>query len=305
MQNVFAPAPVTREMLRRFSCSETTLTILNAAASLGWKELEEAADPLCAGLVAEMDGACGLLWGASLAAGVRARALIPDPAGVREATLAASIGLVEAYRRAGHPFDCAQITGLNTWNFARYMLKGNIRVCSRLISGMAPEFHAIIDRTIDVHRARGPAGRCRNCAVEAYDRVCRAIDLAADGTGAVAAGFAGGLGLSGNACGALAAAILAVSMKYFTERNRPKHSMIRSDLQGLFLGVGWMRPSMEIARRFRAGFPGKTCRSIAGRAFASADELAAHLDSGRCERVLEAVAAAAREAVRTASRTTS
>jgi hypothetical protein len=105
MKNVFAPASVTREMLRRFSCSETTLTILDAAAGLGWKELEEASDPLCAGLVAEMDGACGVLWGTALAAGVRARARIPDADSAQEATLAAARGAVAAYRRAGHPFD--------------------------------------------------------------------------------------------------------------------------------------------------------------------------------------------------------
>jgi hypothetical protein len=297
MKNAFSRASVTRQMLRRFSCSEMALTILNAAAELEWKELEEASDPLCAGLVAEMDGACGVLWGASLAAGVRARARIPDQHVARAATLASTIDMVSAYRHAGHPLDCAEVTGMGAWNFARYMVKGNLGVCSRLFSGLGPELHAIIDRTIDEYHVRASAAPCRNCAAEAYDRVCASIGFPSDGAGAVAAGFAGGLGLSGNACGALAAAILAVSMKYFTERGRPKHSMIRSDLQGLFLGIGWMRPSMEVARRFRSRFGGKTCASIAGRTFASADELSAHLGTGRCEPVLEEVATAARDAV--------
>jgi hypothetical protein len=297
MENVFTPASVTRQMLRRISCSETTLTILNTAAGLGWKELEEASDPLCAGLVAEMDGACGVLWGAALAAGVRARARLSDTFAAREATLAAACGAVEAYRLAGHPMNCAQVTGLDAWNFARYMMKGDLGVCSRLLSGLAPALHDLIDRTIDEHRQRGGAAPCRNCAVEAFERVSAAIGLPVDGTSVVAAGFAGGLGLSGNACGALAAAILAVSLKYFNERNRPKHSMIRSDLQGLFVGIGWMKPSMEIARQFRIRFPGRTCASIAGRAFASSGDLSAHVGAGRCEPVLEAVVSAARAAV--------
>jgi hypothetical protein len=297
MKNVFAPASVTRQMLRRFSCYEPTLTILNTAAGLGWKELEEASDPLCVGLVAEMDGACGVLWGAALAAGVRARERIKDPAAAREATLAAACRVVQAYRHAGHPMNCAEITGMGAWDFARYMLKGNLGVCSRLLSGLTPGFHDLIDRTIDGHRRQGAAAPCRNCAVEAFERVSGAIGFPVDGTSVVAAGFAGGLGLSGNACGALAAAILALSMKYFTGRNRPKHSMIRSDLQGLFVGIGWMKPSMEVARQFRIRFPGRTCASIAGRAFASSRDLSAHLGAGRCEPVLEAVVSAARAVV--------
>jgi NAD(P)-dependent dehydrogenase (short-subunit alcohol dehydrogenase family) len=58
-----------------------------------------------------------------------------------------------------------------------------------------------------------------------------------------------------------------------------------------------MKPSMEIARQFRARFPGRTCGSIAGRTFAASGDLAAHLGAGRCEPVLEAVVSAARAAV--------
>jgi hypothetical protein len=252
-------------MLRRFSCYETTLTILNTAAAL--------------------------------AAGVRARARIPDTYAAREATLDAACRVVEAYRLAGHPMNCAEVTGMGAWNFARYMLKGNLGVCSSLLSGLAPTFHDLIDRTIDEHRQRGATAPCRNCAVEAFERVSGGIGFPVDGASVVAAGFAGGLGLSGNACGALAAAILAVSMKYFTGRNRPKHSMIRSDLQGLFVGIGWMKPSMEIARQFRARFPGRTYASIAGRTFASSGDLSTYLGAGRCEPVLEAVVSAARAVV--------
>ncbi|TFG83535.1 MAG: hypothetical protein E4H20_05285 [Spirochaetales bacterium] len=39
------------------------------------------------------------------------------------------------------------------------------------------------------------------------------------------AGLAGGLGLSGNVCAALASTIVAILLKYFRDRNRPKHSM--------------------------------------------------------------------------------
>ncbi len=297
MQDAFSRSSVTWEMLRRFSCSEATLTILNAAAGLGWKELEEASDPLCAGLVAEMDGACGMLWGASLAAGVRARARIPDPAAAQEAVLEASRLAVDAFRNAGHPMNCAQITGLERWNFPRYMLKGDLGVCTRLIAGNARRLHELIDQVMDAQRPGGTSAPCRNCAIEAYEQVCRSIGFPSDDVGIVAGGFAGGLGLSGNACGALAAAILAVSMKYFTERSRPKHSMIRSDLQGFFVGIGWMRPSMEIARRFRAKFPGKTCASITGRTFASARELSDHLEDGNCSQVLEEVASSAKAAI--------
>jgi hypothetical protein len=72
METVLTEKTMKNALLRYFSCSETTLTLLNQMAGTPWKEVEEAADPLCGGILAEMDAACGVLWGAALAAGVRA-----------------------------------------------------------------------------------------------------------------------------------------------------------------------------------------------------------------------------------------
>ena len=55
---------------------------------------------------------------------------------------------------------------------------------------------------------------------------------------AIVAGFAGGVGLSGNVCGALAATLYALAVKYFVDRNKPKHGMLRSNMQGIKIEQG-------------------------------------------------------------------
>ena len=302
MEKVFRAGSVTREMLRRFSCSETMLTLLNAAAGIELKELEEASDPLCAGLLAEMDGACGALWGAALAAGVRARARIPDSDTARRATLEAARKVVAAHIRAGRPMNCADITGMSRWSLAGFIRRGNLGGCAALLADMAPVFHDVIDAELRegdrkaTSVAEGAPLHCRNCAVEAFDRVCGAIGLPADGMGTVAAGFAGGLGLSGNVCGALASSILAVTLKYFMERNKPKHSLVRSELQGLWIGTGWMIPAQEVSREFRGRFGSRLCSKVSGERFAGPEALSAFLATGGCGEVLNAVTASAARA---------
>jgi hypothetical protein len=300
MESKLEAGPVKRELLRRFSCSETMLTVLDRAAGLTWKELEEASDPLCAGIVAELDSACGALWGAALAAGVRARHRIMDRDEACRTALEATRRVMEAYARKGRPLDCGELLGQKKWSFLQFMMRGNLRKCQGQLSELAPEFHELLEQTIVESRQHPRGGKARqaeNCAVEAFRRVSSAIGLKSDGYEVVAAGLAGGLGLSGNACGALAAAVLAVSLKYFQERNRPKHSMIRSLLQGVQVGVGWMEPSKQISRGFRSRFGTKLCAQITGKSFARAEELAAHLEAGGCDAVLEEVTADAAKAL--------
>jgi hypothetical protein len=250
------------------------------------EEVEEAADPLCGGILFEMDAACGIFWGAALAAGVRAqKGKAPGCSGV----LAAAKALIEAYGSTGGSMQCGELTGMQRWSFPRYMLQGNIGRCGNQIAYWAPRFHEVIDSALSSAGGHETPGDGANCACADMKAVGRAIGFDVAPYAAVPAGLAGGLGLSGNACGALAAAIFTVCLKYFVSRDKPRHSMLRSLMQGFGRGVSWMDSSRNINEGFKLRFGSKSCADIAHRKFGSAEELAEFVNNGGCREVIDAV----------------
>jgi len=268
-------------------------TLLNRAAGYESKELEEASDPLCGGILMGLDCACGVLWGAALAAGVRASKRITDKNIARLAALEAAKAAVAAYSKTGCQPNCRDVTKLSKWNMMRFLLKGNLRVCQQQLIRFGPVFDRVIDETIGSVGEAQSSGTSNNCASEAFHRTAEAIGFDEEEGQTITAGLAGGLGLSGNGCGALAGAIFALALKHFKDRQKAKHSMIRSNLQGLGIGDGWMNPAREVQRSFVGKYGTKTCASIAGRSFSSVADLNAHLSCGACDAVVETLTEAA------------
>jgi hypothetical protein len=256
--------------------------MLNRAAGYESKEIEEASDPLCGGLLLDGDCACGVLWGAGLAAGVRARERLPDRNAARLAALLSAKACLNWYSAQGKPVDCGQIIGMKKWNMPLYLLKGNLRVCLRQLSECALDFHNRIDETLQIVETSGEAQPLRNCASESFRETARVIGLEEEDGDVLVAGLAGGLGLSGNGCGALVGAVFAHMLKYFKDRDKPKHSMLRSNLQGLYIGDGWMEPAREVVRRFTNALDTKKCAEITQTEFGSPEDLHRYLETGAC-----------------------
>jgi len=94
----------------------------------------------------------------------------------------------------------------------------------------------------------------------------------------MAAGFAGGVGLSGGACGALGAAIWITSM------NRPGE-VIGFNYSDTWVGDMIEKYSEIADREFE-------CAEVVGRKFESVADHADYLRNGGCSEVIEALAAA-------------
>ena len=289
MEDALMRKAAKRELWRRFSCSEAMLTLLNRASGYESKEIEEAADPLCGGILVELDCACGVLWGAALAAGVRASRRIDDHRVAQIAALLAAKECVDWYASAGKTVNCGEITRLKSWGMLKFMAKGNLRVCQGQLADNAADFHARIDEALEQAQSKKTAGALRNCASEAYRNTAKQIGLEVEDGDVIVAGLAGGIGLSGNGCGALAATVFAISLKYFLDRKKPKHSMLRSNLQGFQIGYGWTEPSRRVVESFREKFGTKMCSDITKTSFASPDELHAFLETGACSGVLDSL----------------
>jgi hypothetical protein len=97
---------------------------------------------------------------------------------------------------------------------------------------------------------------------------------ASDEDALIVAGFAGGIGLSGNACGALGAAIWVSSMAY------------RKDYPGK---TSYNNPyANKVLKKFLEASGSKIqCRDLCGREFKSLDEHTRFINDGGCRRVME------------------
>ena len=93
----------------------------------------------------------------------------------------------------------------------------------------------------------------------------------------MAAGFAGGIGLSGGACGALAAAIWITGMKGSRDGTAR---------------IGFKNPEAvtQIARFLKYTGSKLECSEIVGRKFANIDDHAAHLRAGGCAKLIDLLA---------------
>lgn len=287
METVLNEKSIKKEFMKRFSCSETMLTLLDKAEGKERKIYEEAADPLNGGFLAEMDGICGVLWGGVLAAGIRAAEKIDDPVKAADKAMEASLAVLETYRASGDPMDCDKITGMQEWNLMKFMSLGNMDICQGHMVDFVPKFHQRINVVLDSDTAAERETHERNCAMEAYERAVKALSLTEYTDPVIVAGLAGGIAMSGNVCGALAATVYAMAIKYFTDRNKPKHSKFRSNLQGMNIANGWIKPMQKLSSSFQNEIKGKKCSDITGQTFPSSTDLSAFLQEGNCNRVLD------------------
>lgn len=285
METLLNKRSIKKEFLDRFSCSEAMLTILNNAEGKTHKIYEEAADPLNGGFLAEMDGLCGVLWGGVLASGIRASERISDPVKAADKAMEAAKAIFETYRTSGDPEDCSDITKLHQWNLMKFMTGGNMEICQGHMIEFAPRFHNKINEVLQTSSTKEK--KERNCAMEAYERAVKALGLKEYTDPVIVAGFAGGIAMTGNVCGALAATIYALAIKYFVERNKPKHSKFRSTLQGMNIGNGWIKPMQVVSSSFRSDVKGKKCSEITGRTFKSSEELTKFLNDGNCDSIFD------------------
>ena len=239
---------------------------------------EEASAPLAGGIM-QYGYQCGMLWGASLAAGAQAyRLLGPGPQAETAAVVAAQ-RLVEAFRaHAKNEINCLEITNLN-WQgknqalpILKFFLKGGPIGCFRMTAGYAPDAYREINIALSETQFEAPPPPVSCAAMLAQKMGVSEMHTV------MAAGFAGGIGLSGGACGALGAAIWIIGM------NSGKEAA----------GVaGFNNPrAVDAVERFlEAADYEFECSKIVGRKFENVADHADYLRAGGCSKIIAALAA--------------
>ena len=249
---------------------------------------EEATSPLAGGIV-NQGYQCGMLWGATLAAGAQAyRLLGPGPQAETAAIIAAQM-LVEPFRARYNSINCLEITELNMKKktqegqlyssmpsivpLLKFLLKGGPIVCVRMAVKYAPEAYSEINTALsEIHiEAPSPPVSCSAMLAQKMG--------VSDMHTVMAAGFAGGIGLSGGACGALGAAIWIIGMNGRKEQVGKKVINSRiSDTIDRFI------KSKSTDFKFE-------CSEIVGRRFENIGDHAGYLRDGGCSEIIELLAA--------------
>lgn len=269
-QRNLSPMKTVRTFLAKGTCSQTLACVLNRAFEHPLGEEERASDPLAGGIL-QHGYQCGMIWGSVLAAGAEIyRRCGAGPRAEAKAIRAAQ-RIMDSFRTQNKETDCVEITGIQEtstpWQMTKYfLLQGGTVGCFRMAVRYAPVAHREIEAAISGDDAGTPAAPV-SCAAE----LARKMGASEMHT-VMVAGFAGGIGLSGGACGALGAAIWLRQLKALQEGGKPGYKS--AEVQDI------------IARFVKCTGCEFECSKIAGQKFENAASHAAYVSNGGCSKIM-------------------
>lgn len=263
---------------KRGACSTAMCHLLNREF-INARVPEEDALALLAGGILLKGHQCGMLWGAALAAGREACRLYATDNAAISAAVTASRELVHSFRNRTGSLDCRDITRTDWENkiqFALYMFKTIIHgfifsPCFNLMIKWTPE--AIMAAKKGIETTDVSHTPVLSCATEVLRKMGASREDAI-----AAAGFAGGLALSGHGCGALCA-VLWYRMLVWCRANPGKTpSYFGNQDANKILDVFNTQTGSEMV-----------CSRICGRSFASNRDHSEFLCEGGCQSLLNAL----------------
>jgi len=264
-----------KTFLKLGTCSEALVYVLNRAYDRENRLEERSSIPLAGGIF-RRGFQCGMLWGATLAAG--AEIFSRYGAGSQSEALAieAAKRLIERFRSSNGAVNCRELTHTDWKSPAKivlYFLKGGPYKCVRMSARYANEALHEIDGFLTDNTSQAPDAPL-SCAAETARRLG-----ASEMQCTIAAGFAGGIGLSGAACGALGAALWLLAMEF--ERQGVKDIWTSEDFSA--------RAETLISRFLEASGGKMECAEICRKEFASVADHAEYLRNGGCAAIMAAL----------------
>jgi C_GCAxxG_C_C family probable redox protein len=276
--------------LQCVACSEASMTTQMRGFGFDEPVYEQALHAFSGGFM-HLGHACGLLTGAALATGYLAREIFDDDETRATSALYTTIQLARAHPELTGSVNCREITEVDLTNLSgrlRYLREGKGRMCGRLHLKWSPQAHGLIDKALTEFEDDRPERACSNCAVKTLNGVANSVDMEEEDS-VLVAGFAGGMGLLGNVCGALAAGVYALSVSQYLEHgNEKRDSRIKGSFQEL-TGASFRGPATELRLAFVDRFESELCIHITQRQFEDIVDYSAYIEQGGCQEVIEFV----------------
>ncbi len=259
--------------LKKGTCSRTFFYILNREFDSPKEMEEQAIDPLAGG-IARQGYQCGMLWGSSMAVGAESFRRHDDQGKAIAVAITATQHIMESFISRTNSIECEDITRCD-WSsklsMAKYFITGKFLSCFTLADKWAPEAIEAANEALSQEQpelAQNP----KSCASEVVKKMG-----GSDEEMVMVAGFAGGLGLSGNGCGALSAALWKTVLELVKEEKwKPTMSdPVSENILNTFLEA--TDYEME-------------CHKICGKRFTTIDEHSEYIQNGGCDKLIDVLA---------------
>lgn len=265
------------------ACSHTFAHILNREFENPNELAELALNPLAGGIL-NQGQQCGMIWGAALAAGAEAYRRHKDQDLAMAVAVTATQHIVDSFEKRSHTVNCKEILGYNigtVLGLARLMISTTLKgmdnsQCFNLAEDWAPEAvesgREGLDQT-ELEITQKP----RSCASEVVQKMGGSEEERL-----MVAGFAGGLGLSGNGCGALSAAIWMQTLRWCRDNPGKLPPYLKN------------KSTKKILKSFNELTGSEMlCKKITEQHFESINEHSDFLKDGGCEELIDGLARAA------------
>jgi hypothetical protein len=274
----------TKQVFRKSgTCSRTFFHLLNREFNHQKVNEETAADPLAGGLM-QKGHQCGMLWGATLAIGVESYHRCKHPDDAIYLTLKATKNITNSFKKTAKTINCRDITKCNLDSFfgmTKFMIKTQIKgmnnsTCFNLAEKWAPKAIESAKKGLTQHE-KEESKQVLSCASEVVKKMGGSEEEMV-----IVSGFAGGLGLSGNACGALSAAIWMNSLVWSKEH--PGKS-------------AWSNPvAKKTLKKFLANTDSEMlCHKICGQRFKTIEDHTAFVKNGGCSKLIDTLSSPLRK----------
>lgn len=213
-----------------------------------------------------------MLWGSSLGVGAEAFRRYENRDKATGVAIKATQHILESFRKRTKTIECYDITNCD-WtsklSMAKYFITGKFLLCFTLAEEWAPE--AIDAAEEGLAKEWDLPNECISCASEVAKKMG-----ASDEEMVMVAGFAGGLGLSGNACGALCAAIWMKNLERCRQNEKTSYKDPDSD---------------ENLEKFYAATDNEIrCEKIIGKTFKNAEDHTEYIKNGGCNKLINVLA---------------
>lgn len=265
-----------RTFIKKGTCSRTFFYILDREFGFPLDEEEKAVDPLAGGIL-QQGYQCGMLWGASMAVGAESLRRSKNPGQAIGIAILATQHIMLSFVNRTKSIECEDITNCDFTNkksFVKYMLSGKFVNCFKLAGKWAPEAVDAANEGLSLDQT-GQPGESMSCASEVVRKMG-----ASDEEIVLVAGFAGGLGLSGSGCGALAAAVWMNALIH--NRKQTGKPASYDPATDLTLKIFYEETDYEMQ-----------CEKICGQQFKTLDDHTEFINNGGCKKLIDVLASTA------------
>jgi Putative redox-active protein (C_GCAxxG_C_C) len=274
---ILVPQDPKKVFSKCMTCSNTFFTLLNREFGCPDEVAEFASDPLAGGMM-NTQNQCGMLWGATLAVGAESFRRCNDHSFAISKAIIGTKNVVQSFVDRAKSVNCRNIVGFDgskNIGVIEFIVKSlpngyQNMICMNLAESWAPE--AILSAKKGLLSDEiASTQKALSCSSEVVKRMGGNEEEMV-----MVAGFAGGIGFSGHACGALSAAIWMDTLAWC--RNNPGKS-------------GYLNPNSEIImERFRNIADSEIlCSELSGEKFNTIDDHTNYIKNGGCEKLIQAL----------------